>query len=139
MHLLRPLLPAMLSLAFFTHQSMKYLCLVYFEGKRLANLSPEEKVALDRDSFGYDLDLKREGHFVFAEALDSPKKARTVSVRGGKTQVEDGSVGRTKEQLGGFILIKARDIRQAVKLAAGIPLAKLGRIEVRPIYEIPVR
>lgn len=117
----------------------KYLCLVYFELKDLMALSDEERVVLDRDSLAYDEVLKRGGHFIAAEALDSPHKSRTVSVRGGKATVIDGPFAETKEQLGGFILIQARTHAQAVKLGAGIPLAKLGRIEVRPIYHIPVR
>jgi hypothetical protein len=117
----------------------KYLCLVYFELKHLLALSEAERIELDRDSLAYDVKLKRDGHFLAAEALESPSKSRTVSVRRGKTTVTDGPFAETKEQLGGFILIQARNHAQAVKLGAGIPLAKLGRIEVRPIYQIPVR
>ena len=117
----------------------KYLCLVYFEARHLMALTEAERVALDRDSLAYDRRLKEGGHFLAAEALDSPAKSRTVSVRRGKATVTDGPFAETKEQLGGFILIQARNHAQAVKLGAGIPLAKLGRIEVRPIYQIPVR
>lgn len=117
----------------------KYLCLVYFELKDLLALSREERIVLDRESLAYDEELKRGGHFIAAQALQSPSKARTVRVRGGKRIVTDGPFAETKEQLGGFILIQAKTLAQAVKLGAGIPLAKLGRIEVRPIYNIPVR
>lgn len=114
---------------------MKYLCLVYFEGSRLAALSPDDKRALDRDSLAYDKDLERSGHFIAADALQSVEQAATVRVRDGKMSVTDGPFAETKEQLGGFILIEARDMNEAIRLAAGIPLAKLGSIEVRPIYE----
>lgn len=117
----------------------KYLCLVYFEARHLMALSPQERVILDRDSLAYDSALKQGGHFLAAEALQSPAKARTVSVRRGRRVVTDGPFAETKEQLGGFILIQAKNLAQAVKLGAGIPLARLGRIEVRPIYTIPVR
>ena len=117
----------------------KFLCLVYFEGRRLAGLSPTEKIALDRDSLAYDRKLAQGGHLFGAEALQSPDKAKTVSVRRSVMSVVDGPFAETKEQLGGFILIGARNMRAAVKIAAGIPLARLGRIEVRPIYSIPVR
>lgn len=117
----------------------KFLCLVYFEAKHLMALSRKERVVLDRDSLAYDTQLKDGGHFIAAEALQSPHKARTVSVRKGKMAVTDGPFAETKEQLGGFILVNARTMAQAVKLAAGIPIAKFGRIEVRPIYHIPVR
>jgi len=116
-----------------------FLCLVYFELKHLMALSQKEREELDRESLAYDDVLEHSGHFVTAQALQSPSKARTVSVRHGKTTITDGPFAETKEQLGGFILIRSRDIREATKLAAGIPLAKLGRIEVRPIYDIPVR
>jgi hypothetical protein len=102
-------------------------------------LSPQERIVLDRDSLAYDEELEKGGHFLAAQALQSPAKARTVSVRRGKLLVTDGPFAETKEQLGGFILIQAKSLAQAVKLGAGIPLAKLGRIEVRPIYDIPVR
>lgn len=117
----------------------KYLCLVYFELKDLLALSRQERTVLDRDSLAYDEELEKGGHFLAAQALQSPSKARTVSVRRGRTIITDGPFAETKEQLGGFILIQARNLREAVKLGAGIPLAKLGRIEVRPIYDIPVR
>ncbi len=117
----------------------KYLCLVYFELKDLLALTKAQRVVLDRESLAYDEQLRQGGHFLAAQALQSPSKARTVSVRRNKTIVTDGPFAETKEQLGGFILIQARTLREAVKLGAGIPLAKLGRIEVRPIYDIPVR
>jgi hypothetical protein len=117
----------------------RYLCLVYFELKHLFALSRKERGDLDRDSLAYDAELEKSGHLVAAQALQSPSKARTVSVRRGKMAVTDGPFAETKEQLGGFILVNAKSLPAAVKLAAGIPLAKLGRIEVRPIYSIPVR
>ena len=114
---------------------MKYLCLVYFESSKLAALSPDEKRALDRDSLAYDKELERSGHFITADALQSVEQAATVRVRDGKMSVTDGPFAETKEQLGGFILVDARDMNEAIRLAAGIPLARLGSIEVRPIYE----
>ena len=118
----------------------KFLCLVYFEAKDLmAEISKDDSVTLDRDSLAYNAVLEKAGHYITAQALQSPDTARTVSVRKGKISVTDGPFAETKEQLGGFILINARDMAQAVKLAAGIPIARFGRIEVRPIYHIPVR
>ena len=115
---------------------MKYLCLVYFEGKALAALSPSEGAALTNESLAYDEDLGRSGHFVHAEALQSPQAAVTVRVRDGRLSTTDGPFAETKEQLGGFILVEARDLNEAIRIAAGIPLAKLGSIEVRPILEL---
>jgi len=116
----------------------KYLCLVYFENSKLMAMTKAERVTLDRDSLAYDEELKKSGSMISAEALQSAQKARTVSVRQGKSIVVDGPFAETKEQLGGFILIKAKTLREAVKIGAGIPLAKLGRIEIRPIYTIPI-
>jgi len=116
--------------------SQKFLGLVHFEGRKLTEMTKVEKATLDRDSLAYDKDLKKRGHLVAAEALQSPSQAKIVNVRGSKMSVTDGPFTETKEQLGGFILVKAKGMREAVKIAAGIPLAKLGRIEVRPIYVI---
>jgi hypothetical protein len=114
---------------------MRYLCQVWFDGTKLDRMPKAEKDALDRDSLGYDRELQRNGHFVAAEALQSPNSAVTVKVRKGKVSTTDGPFIETKEHLGGFILIEARDMDEAIRIAAGIPLAKLGSIEVRPIYE----
>lgn len=115
---------------------MRYLCLVYVEPAAFDALTPEAKRALDRDSLAYDRELERGGYFVTADALASTKEAVTVRVRADKMSVTDGPFAETKEQLGGFILIEARDMNEAIRLAAGIPLAKLGSIEVRPIVKI---
>jgi len=114
---------------------MKFLCLVYFEQGALAALSPDEKASLDRNSKAYDEELQRRGHYIVANALDPVSKARTVRVRRGTALATDGPFAETKEQLGGFILIDAASMDDAVDLAAGIPLAKLGSIEVRPIMD----
>ncbi|WP_455872635.1 YciI family protein [Rhizobium yanglingense] len=113
---------------------MKYLCQVWFEPSVLERMGNEEKKKLDRDSLGYDEDLVASGHMIHAEALQSPKSAVTIRVRNGEVSVTDGPYAETKEQLGGFILIEANDLNDAIRVAAGIPLAKLGSIEVRPVY-----
>jgi hypothetical protein len=115
---------------------MRYLCLVYFEPEALSALSRDEKTKLDQDSLAYDEELNRTGNYIVAEALDRTATARTVRVRRGKVSSTDGPFAETKEVLGGFILIEATNMDQAVNLAAGIPLAKLGSIEVRPILKL---
>lgn len=115
---------------------MKFLCLVYLEKGTLAALSPSEKASLDRDSMAYDDELNRSGHYLVAEALDPVSTARTVRVRRGKAKATDGPFAETKEHLGGFILIDAANINEAVDIAAKIPLAKLGSIEVRPVMAL---
>ncbi|MDO8434417.1 MAG: YciI family protein [Candidatus Binatus sp.] len=115
---------------------MRYLCAVYFEPKALESLSALERAALDRDSMAYDEELRRSGHYLVSDALQPVSKARTVRVRKGKVSAIDGPFAETKEHLGGFILIEAKDMNEAIQLASGIPLAKLGSIEVRPSMEI---
>jgi len=116
---------------------MKYLCLVHFDGTILDTMSDGEKRILDRDSLGYDQTLIASGKLIHAEALQSPNTASLVKVRNGQMSVTDGPYAEAKEQMGGFILIDAGTMAEAVEIAAGIPLARYGTIEVRPIYQIP--
>ena len=115
---------------------MKYLCLLWFDGSRLDTMSRPEKDELDRTSLDYDRELERTGHLVMAQALQSPGTAITVKVRDGKASATDGPFIETKEHLGGFVLIEAKDMDEAVQMATDIPLAKTGiaSVEVRPIY-----
>ncbi|WEX89719.1 YciI family protein [Sinorhizobium garamanticum] len=114
---------------------MKYLCLVWCEEGKFEALSNEEGKQLDRDSLSYDQELVRSGHMIAAEALQSPGNSVVVRVRHAETSVTDGPFAEAKEQIGGFILIEARDLNDAIRVAAGIPLAKLGSIEVRPVHD----
>jgi hypothetical protein len=114
--------------------AMKYLCQVWFDGEALNARTKEEKTELGANSLNYDKDLVESGHMIVAEALQPPKSAVTVRVRNGEMSVTDGPFAETKEALGGFILIEAKDLNEAIRIAAGIPLAKLGAIEVRPIH-----
>jgi hypothetical protein len=116
---------------------MKYVCLVYFEPVIFDRMSEAEKKVLDRDSLAYDEELKRRGRLIHAEALQSPKTAVTVRVRNREVSSTDGPFAETKEELGGFILVEAKDIEDAKRIAAGIPLARYGSVEVRPVYDIP--
>ena len=118
---------------------MRYLCAVYLEPKNMEMLSPAEGTALDRDSIAYDEELRRSGHYIASDALQHVTAARTLRVRNGKLSVIDGPFAETKEQLGGFILVEARDLDEAVELASQIPMAKHGSIEVRPVMEIPAK
>ena len=113
---------------------MQYVCLIYFDPKKVFNQSPEANAVLGA-SGPHDAELKASGHLLMAQALTLPNEAVTVQVRDGKVSATDGPFMETKEMLGGFILIEARDLNQAVRIAAGIPLAKLGSIEVRPVVD----
>lgn len=111
---------------------MKYACLVYCEPDALKHLSPEARVALDRDSQAYDRHLMDAGHFIAASALQPVATASTIRVRDGKTSMTDGPFAETKEVLAGFIFIEAADMDEARRIAAGIPMARHGSVEVRP-------
>lgn len=117
---------------------MKYLCLLWFDGTRLDTMPNAEKDEVDRRSLDHDRDLERSGHLIMAQALQSPAAAVTIKVRAGKASATDGPFIETKEHLGGFVLIEAKDMDEAVQLAAEIPLAKMGiaSVEVRPIYNV---
>jgi hypothetical protein len=114
---------------------MKYLCLAYEEEKVLDDLSRREWDVLRGETLAYVEILRKSGHLLQTNALQSARKAATVRIRGGKLSVLDGPYAETKEQLGGFFLIEAKDLDEAIQLAADWPSARLGSIEVRPIEE----
>ncbi len=93
-------------------------------------------ITLDRDSLAYDDELRRRGCYIVSNALSPVATARTVRVRRGKALVTDGPFAETRRHLGGFILIEAAHMDEAVEIAKGIPMAKIGSIEVRPIMQI---
>lgn len=116
---------------------MRYACLVYLVEKEMAAMSESEARTCTEESLAYDEALRRSGQLVVAQALAPVETATTIRVRHGKLTATDGPFAETKEQLGGFILIEARDMNEAIRLAAGIPIAKYSTIEVRPVYLIP--
>jgi hypothetical protein len=108
---------------------MKYLCLVYSEEAKLEDVPDAECVA-------YDADIRGSGQCLASEALQPVQTATTVRVRNGRVSVTDGPFAETKEQLAGFYLIEARDLNEAIQVAARIPPARVGSVEVRPIRPI---
>jgi hypothetical protein len=115
---------------------MKYVCLVYLVEEDMNALSKREADACTEESLAYDQALRRSGHLLAAQALQPVETATTIRVRNGKLSTTDGPFAETKEQLGGFILIEARDLNDAIQVAAKIPMGRRGSIEVRPIKEI---
>jgi hypothetical protein len=115
---------------------MRYVCLVYLVEQDLAVMTTPEADRCTAESLACDDALRRAGHLVVAHALQPVETATTVRVRGGKLFTTDGPFAETKEQLGGFLLIEARDLNEAIQVAARIPLARRGSIEVRPIREL---
>jgi hypothetical protein len=99
---------------------MRYVCLVYFDPRKVFNQSAEPMAVL-RDSGPYNEELRASGHLVMDQALKLPDQGMTVRVRDGKMSAVDGPFMETKEVLGGFVLIEARDLNEAVQIAAGIP------------------
>jgi hypothetical protein len=108
---------------------MKYLCLVYGEESRIAQMD-------DHECLAYDAGVRASGHCVASEALEPVATATTLRVRNGRLSIFDGPFAETKEQLAGFYLIEAENLDEAIALASRIPPAKVGCIEVRPVRPI---
>ena len=115
---------------------MEYLCLVYLDGKQFDGVSKDELVAIDDSSLAYDEELRRRGHLLAARALAGPQTAASVRPRAGGATMTDGPFVETKEHLGGFIMIEARDMNEALQIAAQIPIARYGGVEVRPVSRL---
>jgi hypothetical protein len=115
---------------------MRYICLVYLVEKEMEAMTRKEADDCIEESLAYDDTLRKTGHLVAAHALQPVQAATTVRVRNGKVSMTDGPFAETKEQLGGFLLIEARDLNDALQVAARIPMARRGSIEVRPIKEM---
>lgn len=113
---------------------MKYMLLIYLDEKEL---SETEREACYKESTQLAHDLKSSGQYVSANPLHSISMATSVRVRSGKRLVTDGPFAETREQLGGYFLIDAKDLDQAIGIAARIPMARRGTVEVRPVIEIP--
>jgi hypothetical protein len=115
---------------------MKFLFTIYHDEKILDDMPEHEMQALVDAALDYDEDLRRSGHYIVSNALERARTARTLRVRGGKVSTTDGPFAETKEQLGGFFLIEAKDMDEACAIASRFPPARLGIIEVRPVNEL---
>ena len=117
---------------------MKYLCMAYESEDIFHAMSGNDWEALRTETLAYVDTLQKSGHLILTHALKSTRTAVTVRVRGGRVSMTDGPFAETKEHLGGFFLIEARDLDEAIQLASRWPSARLGSIEVRPIEaELP--
>jgi len=114
---------------------MKYVCLVYHEGKKIEALAQAELEALVGECGAWVEELERGGHHVYSAGLQSVRTASTVRNRDGRVSVTDGPFAETKEYLGGFTILDAHDLNEAIGLASKLPAARLGSIEVRPVLE----
>ncbi|HUU35067.1 MAG TPA: YciI family protein [Vicinamibacterales bacterium] len=114
---------------------MRYLCLIYDDENVMSGMSKADADAFMGEYFTYTNDLKQSGHYVAGEALHPVHTATTVRIRNGKVSTTDGPFAETKEQLGGFYLIEAKDLNEAIQMAQRIPSARTGSIEVRPVMD----
>jgi hypothetical protein len=114
---------------------MRYMCLIYDNEQSWAAMSKADTEAMMGEYFAFTKDLKDSGNYQAGEALQPVSTATTVRLRNGKLSTTDGPFAETKEHLGGFYLINARDLNEAIQIAARIPSARIGSIEVRPVVE----
>ena len=114
---------------------MKYLCLIYDDETFWEKLSKQELDQWMGEFNAFSQDIRQSGHYLGGNPLQPTSAATTVRVRNGKTSATDGPFAETREQLGGYYLIEARDLNDALQVAARIPSARIGSIEVRPIMQ----
>jgi len=117
---------------------MQYLLLIYDPEKAWTTMPEAERNQLFAEYTTFTKDIKASGHFRAGDALQPTHTATTVRVRDGKASTTDGPFAETREQLGGYYLIEAKDLDEATKIAARIPSAKLGSIEIRPVMNYSV-
>jgi hypothetical protein len=115
---------------------MKYVCLCYDEEAKLKAMSEAERNAIETEVCAYNDELRQKGKLLAVQALQSVETATTVRVRNDKLSVTDGPFAETKEQLGGFFLIEADDLDEAIQIASRLQGAHIGCIEVRPTREL---
>lgn len=115
---------------------MKYLCLIYHDEGKLNTICEREFAAMVDEALAYDEEMRQSGHYIASNALQSVDSAVTIRVRNGQVFVTDGPFAETREQLGGYILIEARDLNEAIRVASKIPPARWVSVEIRPIQEL---
>ena len=115
---------------------MKYICLGYLDPKKWETMSDSERNAFIDECFAYDDVLRKNGHFVGGEALQSPRNAITLRFQNGKVSVTDGPYAETKEQLGGILILEAKDLNHAIQLMSKHPGVRGGSFEVRPTEDL---
>jgi len=114
---------------------MKYVCLGYIDETKFAAIPQAEAERMMEECFVYDDELRRGGHFLGGEALDSVRKAVTLRMKDGQVEATDGPYAETKETLGGILLLEARDLNHAISLMSKHPGVKMGPFEIRPADE----
>jgi hypothetical protein len=115
---------------------MKYICLGYIDETRWERMTEQERNAFMDECFAYDDELRKNGHFAGGEALDSSRNATTLRYRNGKVTVTDGPFTETKEQLGGILILEARDLNHAIQLMSKHPGVRSGPFEIRAVVDM---
>ncbi len=115
---------------------MKYVCLGYIAPGKFENLSETDRNAMVDECFSYDDELRKNGHFAGGEALQGPGSAATLRWENGKVAVTDGPYAETKEQIGGILILEARDLNHAIQLMSKHPGVKAGPFEIRPAADL---
>lgn len=115
---------------------MKFICLGYIEPNKFETMSESERTAMVDECFTYDDELRRKGHFAGGEGLQGPQAARTLRWKNGAVSVTDGPYAETKEQIGGILMLEARDLDHAVELMSKHPGVKSGPFEIRPAADL---
>ena len=115
---------------------MKFLCLIYLNEKEMDAMPAGDMNALNAKHLAFNDGLRKSGHFIEAEALEPSTMTACIRVRHGKPSLTDGPFAETKELVAGFYLIEARDMNEALQIAAKIPVARFGGVEVRPILRL---
>lgn len=114
---------------------MKYVCLGFIDESAFAQIPQEEAQRMMEECFAYDDILRKGGHFLGGEALDTARNAVTLRTKNGKVEVTDGPFAETKETLGGILLLEARDLNHAIALILKHPGVRIGPFEIRPADE----
>ena len=115
---------------------MKYMCLGYWDEKKFEALTEAERNSFLDACFGYDEVLRAKGHFLGGEGLESARTATTVRLKNGKPFVTDGPFIETKEQLGGVLILEAKDLDEAIQLICNHPGIAAAGFEIRPIADM---
>ena len=115
---------------------MKYVCLGFIDEAKFAEIPPEDAQRMMEECFVYDDELRRGGHFVGGEALDSARNAVTLRMKDGKIEATDGPYAETKEQIGGTVMLEADDLNHAIQLMSKHPGVRGGPFEIRPAADL---
>ena len=115
---------------------MKYICLGYMDPKKWETMSESEQNAMMDECFAYDDVLRKKGHFVGGEALQSARNATTLRWRNDRMSITDGPYAETKEQLGGILVLEAKDLNHAIQLMSQHPGVKAGPFEIRQVEDL---